>query len=557
MMWKNVSRLVGVYVKSERLLKKNRLMKYRENRLGPYLLVAVVCLAGAAMGLLAGFLLSSTGDTANTSLLYDSVASVLFTLPIMCILYSLMLTQLYQIRRTGVKASTQPVYWFPVTWGEHTMASMIAGIIGTPLYITGFIICFIVAMSALIGLLPIALLTSVALFACLFMTSATTEILKTLQLGMTGAVMKAAGRVAVWVRFFGTLLFITVIYVVYFLLTQSSFPVLITSISSGQLAAWFIPYVWPGITLYAIYHGQWLVAAALVPATAVFIVALFFVAAGLNSRYGMWEPPTINVTRGTYAPKTGLLNRLGLSAAESAIVKKDFRAFTRRTDLMYVFITPIVFIVMTFMPMLTGNGSKNGISGFSSFFFLYLAIAPSTILAFSLGTLSTGSEGASMWVLSGSPLSPGNYVRGKYFFSGMICILTGLLCAAAGYFLFAPSFRMAATGVLEILLMTGAIVMVSMFSGVAGADFREGPRPRIVRPEWSILNMVLCTIVGLLVLLPVMVYGVSTTLMGVQVPGVFLYGSWALSGVIAMTVIYIVYRMTVKNAERSIFSPKE
>ena len=79
----------------------------------------------------------------------------------------------------------------------------------------------------------------------------------------------------------------------------------------------------------------------------------------------------------------------------------------------------------------------------------------------------------------------------------------------------------------------------------------------MVRPEWSFINMALCAVVGLLVMLPVIVYGVSTTFMSVQVPGMYLYVSWALSGVIAMTIIYLVYKLTIKNAEKSIFTSKE
>ena len=556
MKWKNVARLVNVYIKADRLLKKNRLMKYREKRGESYLLLAVVCLAGAAVGLVAGFILSGMGDTASTRQLYDSIVSFFFTLPIMCVLYSLILTQLYQFQRAGAKASTQPVYWFPVSWGEHTMASVITGMIGTPLYITGFLICLIIAMSALIGLLPIALLTAVALFACMFMTSATTEILRTLQLGMSGAVMKAAGRAAVWVRFFSTLLFITVIYVAYFLLTQSNFPALIASISNSQLTAWFIPYVWPGIILYAIYHGQWLIAAALLPATAVFIAALFFMAVGLNSRYGTWETPAISVSRGAYAPKAGWLDRLGLSAAESAIVKKDFRAYTRRTELMYVFITPIVFIVMTFMPMLTGNGAS-GIGGFGSFLYLYLALAPGAILAATLGTSAAGSEGAGLWVLSSSPLTPKNFIRGKFVFAGMLSMLTALLCAIAGFFLFAPSARMAATGIWESFILIGAVAMVSLLSGVKGADFRESARMRMVRAEWSLVNMAICLVAAFFILSPVIAYGVATTFAGVQLTGLYLYVSWAISGAIAIAIAYVVYGLAVRSAGTSIFTSKE
>lgn len=557
MKWKNITRLVSVYTKADRLLKKNRLRKYRESGWQSYALLAVICLLGVAIGLSIGFFISGLGDPAAQKQLRDGAVSFFFTLPTMCVLYSLILTQFYQFQRAGAKASTQPVYWFPVTWSEHTLASVIAGMLGTPLYITGFLSCLTVAISIQIGLLPIALLTALALFACMFMTSATTEILKSLQLGVSRAVTKAAGRAAVWVRFFATLLFITAVYVVYFFLTQSSFPALIASISAGQLAAWFIPYVWPGIFLYAVHNGLWPMAAALLAGTAIFIAALLSVAVGLNARYGLWEAPAISVSKGAYTPKAGLLGRLGLSAAESAVVKKDFRAYTRRTELMYVFITPIVFIVMTFMPMFTGSVRGGGISSFSPFFYLYLALAPCAILALSLGTASTGSEGASLWVLTSSSLSPRSYVRGKFFFAASLSILTGLLCVIAGYFLFAPTGRMAATGVWEAAIMACAVAIVSIYSGIAGADFREAPRPRMVRPEWALINMVICVIAGLLVVSPVIVYGVAVTFIGINVPGSFLYVAWALSGAIALTIAYVSYMLAVNGAERSVFASKE
>jgi hypothetical protein len=553
----NVIRLVSVYTKADRLLKKNRLRKYRESSWQSYVLLAVICLLGVAIGLGVGFYVSGLADPVARGQLREGVVSFFFTLPTMCVLYSLILTQFYQFQRAGTKASTQPVYWFPVTWGEHTMASVIAGMLGTPLYITGFLSCLTIALSIPMGLLPIALLTALALFACMFMTSATTEILKSLQLGVSRVVTKAAGRAAVWVRFFATLLFITAVYVLYFFLTQSSLPALIASISAGQLAAWFIPYVWPGILLYAVHNGLWPMAATLLAGMAIFIAALMGIAVWLNARYGLWEAPAISVSKGAYTPKAGLLGRIGLSAAESAMVKKDFRAYTRRTELMYVFITPIVFIVMTFMPMFTGNNIGSSISGFYSFFYLYLALAPCAILALSLGTASTGSEGASLWVLTSSSLSPRSYVRGKFFFAASLSVLTGLLCVMAGYFLFAPTGRMAVTGVWEAAIMACAVAMVSIYSGIAGADFREAPRPRMVRPEWALINMVVCIVAGILVVSPVIVYGVAVMFIGINAPGSFLYGAWALSGAIALTIAYVSYKMAINGAKRSVFASKE
>jgi hypothetical protein len=295
----------------------------------------------------------------------------------------------------------------------------------------------------------------------------------------------------------------------------------------------------------------------LLAGTAIFIGALFGIAVWLNVRYGMWEPPAISVSKGVYAPKTGLLGRLGLTAAEAAVVKKDFRAYTRRTELMYVFITPIVFIVMTFMPMFTGSSRGDGISSIYSFFYLYLALAPCAILALSLGTACTGSEGASLWVLTTSSLSPRSYVKGKFFFAASLSILTSLLCAVAGYFIFSPTGRMAATGVWEAAIMASAVAMISVYSGISGADFRESPRPRMVRSEWAFLNMFVCVVAGLIVISPVIVYGVATTFLGVHAPGSLLFVAWALSGAIALAIAYASYRLAVGGAERSVFASKE
>ena len=79
-----------------------------------------------------------------------------------------------QIRLSGVKTSSQVPYWLPVTWQEHTMASVLASLMGFPLASVLFITSIITVFSLFIGQILIAVLTSFAVFATAFMASTAT-----------------------------------------------------------------------------------------------------------------------------------------------------------------------------------------------------------------------------------------------------------------------------------------------------------------------------------------------------------------------------------------------
>ncbi len=197
-----------------------------------------------------------------------------------------------------------------------------------------------------------------------------------------------------------------------------------------------------------------------------------------------------------------MLNRLGLSPPESAVIKKDFRAFTRRSELRYVFIMPIVLIVATFMPMVMGNGrSLLDDGGFMrTFYFLYIAVLPAAALALTLGFSLIGSEGERMWFLAASPLSLKSFIRAKFIFTAILCIAIAFLCSVIGYVALSPSGRVAATGFVEAVLLVFAVGTVALSCGTLGADFQELPRPRMIRMEWRLFGTLLGAVTGLLVL---------------------------------------------------------
>jgi hypothetical protein len=362
MNWKNVLNLMQVERKSGRLIRGQKTTKYRENRFLAYWPYWVALAIGIAGGVLAGFIYNSAiaSNSELRTLFQDGALSFFFSLPTLVLVYSLVFTMMQQIRLSGVKTSSQVPYWLPFTWQEHTMASVLASLMGFPLASVVFITSIITVFSVFIGQVLTAVLTSLAVLAAAFMASTITEVLRILQVRFIGAVYKSSGRAAVWVRFAGSLLFFILFYIGYFYVTSGGALTVIETIASAQTAAWFIPFVWLGISLYYLTYftvTNLLLGFTFMGLSILFIAALFFLATMLNKRFGLYEPPAITVSRGVYAPKTGFLGILGFSTVEAALIRKDLKAFTRRRELMTIFIVPIVIIIVPLMQSFGQGGT--------------------------------------------------------------------------------------------------------------------------------------------------------------------------------------------------------
>jgi hypothetical protein len=527
---------------------------FQDKRWKQYAFYGAAVILGALAGAGVGYFYYLVPDEAIRQTLVQAEVSFFVSLPTLCILYSLVLTMMFQIQSSGAKASVQPVYWFPVTWEEHTVASAASSMLTGTLWITLLICSGVLAGSVMTGQLPLAVLTTMGLFLCMALSGFTIEALKAAQMGLSGAILKAAGKSAVWVRFFSVLIMFTVVYVAYFAFTQSDMAALFKAIADGQASAWFIPYVWPGIALYAFSQGHWAETALFAIGSLAFCGVLFALASRLNARYGLSDTMAISVSS-AYAPGTGLLGSLVLPAAESAILRKDFKAFTLRSELMYIFIMPIVMVVGTFMPLITGSGGSSfATGGIGSFFFLYLVLMPAPLMAMMLGISVVGSEGERMWFLKSSPMSVKSFVRAKFMFPAILSTAIAIACWAVACVIFGPAPRTAATGLIESILLVYAIGLVALTCGVAGADFNEVPRPRMIRTEWSLASILLSMVSGVLVLLPVIAYSgisfLSSVLPFISSNGVYLYVAWLLSGVIAFAISYVARRASIAYARK-------
>lgn len=471
MNWKNVLRLVNVNVKSYRMIRGSRLRKFRENRLVTYILYIGACVIGVFAGWVVGNFYIGISDLALQDAIVEGAKSLFISLPTISLLYGLVLTQMSQFQRVGAKVSIQPVYWFPISWQEHTLASIISNILGTPLIVTAFISSGVLVASIFLGLVPLAALTILALFISVLLASVTTEVFKTLNVRLSGAMTKVAGRATMWIRLLGSVGSLIVFYLIYFSIYYNTTPLAIFgTVAGGQQALWFIPYVWPGIALSSFANSLWLETTVLLLSSAAFICAVFLAAAHLNMRFGMYEMPSIKLSHGAYAPKTGFLGKLGFSPVEAAIMRKDLKSFTRRHELMYIFIFPIIFIVMPILTTLrTETGAGNPMpTVFPSFMFAYMTVLPGTLMAVIIGSMITGSEGESIWYLYSSPVSAKSLFRAKYGFVLLFSLTVTLVCSILSGLIFVPPLQIAILGLAEGIFLIVSLTSISLSFGIRG-----------------------------------------------------------------------------------------
>lgn len=556
MNWKNVLILMQVDRKSGRLIRGRKLTRYHENRFIAYWPYWTALGIGLAAGLLSGLVYNIivASDMSAISDFKDAGLSIFLSLPTLVFIYSVVFTLFQQIQRSGVRASSQVPYWLPVTWQEHTLASILASLMGFPLASVVFIATAITSFSPFGGLVVPAVTTSIAVFAAAFMASATTEVFRILQVRFIGAVYKSTGRAAVWVRFAGSLVFFVVFYILYFYVFYGSGIVaFIQNVASIQTVAWFVPYVWPGLALfYSFMSNELLIGLAFMVVSILFITGLFLLATSLNRRFGLYEPPAITVSNGVYAPKTGLLGRLGLSSPEAALIRKDLKAFTRRRELMTIFIFPIIIIIVPFFQTL-GSTSAPSPFQFSIFLAAYTFVFPAAVMAMTLGNFMIGEEGQAVWRIFASPISPRSLVKSKFLFIVLFSLIVFVITGAVGSLIYHPTFRAAIISVFEGIFLIFAIGAISLSNGIGGADFTETPRPRMIRQKTVYLNLGECALAGLAILAPFFPYVVSSTL-AEFIPNLF--DSWVLdpvlalviSAVIATVLTLIFYRVSLKNA---------
>lgn len=557
MNWKKVLYLLRVERKSGRLLRGIKATHYRERGImayWPYWLAAII---GIAVGLLANSIAegvySNPTSIPGLPTLNDAALGFFVSMPTFTLILSLVFTMFQQIQLSGIKKTSSVMYWLPVTWQEHTLASILSNLFGLPLALVAGFSAGLIVFGAFNGLVVAALLSTIGMFATAFMGSALTEIVRVLQVRFTGAVYKSSGRAAIYIRLIGSLLFFIVLYIVYFaIFTGNGFVTFISTLSSFQTSIWYIPFVWVGIALYYLFSSELLLGTVFVAVSALLIVGLYYLAIHLNQRFGLYEPPAIRVqTSGVYTPKTGLLGSLGFSSVEAAIIRKDVRSFTRRRELMGIFIVPIVFVIVSIFNSI--NTSNSGAGELAIFFQAMIFLFPAGILAMTLGNMLIGEEGQAVWRIYASPVSAKSLVKSKYAFLVLLSVIVLIITGAVGVVFFKPTLNFTIAAFAEGLFLIFALGAIGLLFGFKGADFTVSRRQRMIRQEWSLFSLIACTLAGLAIIAPLVPY-VLTALplpfLTLPVMGqVELAISLTISGIIAAVFTAVFYKLNIGSSK--------
>ena len=546
MNWKNVLYLLRVERKSGRLLRGIKATRYKENSFLAYWPYWVALLIGVPIGLLIGWALSSAtlnGGLPGIPSVRDAILSVFVVLPTLVLIFSVVFTLLQQIQLAGLKATTQVMYWLPITWQEHTLASILANLLGFPFAFVIGLAGGTVAFSVFNGLILQAILTALTLFAAVFMGSAITEIFRILQTRFIGAVYKSSGRAAIWVRFIGSLLFFIIFYILYFYVT-SGFTSFLRNLTSIQSAVWYVPFIWLALTISYLFNALFWQGILFLSLSALFIAGLYYLAVLLNKRFGLYEPPAITVQKGgIYAPKTGLLGRLGFSTVEAALIRKDLRAFTRRRELLSIYILPIIIIIL---PLINGGTSTQGNPVSLAVTFLLPGAAMATLL----GEVLIGEEGQAVWRIYASPISAKNLVKSKYFFIILFSLIMIVASGFIGIILYHPTLRRIIVALIEAVFLVLAVGSISLEVGFKGADFSETRRARMVRQEWSLIGLIVSAIGGAAVVAPLIPSVLASFIPSLgPVSTLNLAISVIISVVISVIISSVFYRISIGSAE--------
>jgi hypothetical protein len=550
MNWKNVLFLLRVERKSGRLIRGVKTTRYRENTVFAYWPYWTALIIGVVAGLIAQFAVSSVystpGSIPNLPPLEKGTLSVFVTLPTIVLVFAFVFTLLQQIQVSGIKATGQVMYWLPITWQEQTLASILSNLLGLPIALVLGIGAGIIVFGAYTGLILQALLTTLALLATAFMASALTEILRLIQMRFVGAVYKSSGRAAIWIRLIVTLVFFVIFYTLYsYVLYGTGALTFFTTLQQIQSVAWFVPFIWLALTIGNIFSGMYLVGVLFAVSAILFIAALYYLAVALNQRFGLYEPPAITLQKsGVYAPKTGLLGKLGFSTAEAAIIRKDFRAFTRRREMVSIFIVPIVLIILPLSQSLGISG--NAASSQSSFIFSgIIFLLPSTFMATLIGEVMIGEEGQAVWRIYASPISSKSLVKSKTFFLTLFSTVILLISGSIGVVFYHPALDEAIAAFLEGFFVLLPVGLVALAVGFKGPDFSQTRRARMVRQEWSLIGLVVCAVAGGAVLAPLLLTVGLSLFTGGVIASTTLAISVAISAAISLGISIVFYRVNV------------
>ena len=528
-----VLRLVGILSLAEVRVKRVRGSIPTGRSKAPLTYLSISPLLLVISAVIVYFLVKRGGDNPIVTLLYTQLM-VFF--PSLTAFMSMVYSIQFEFSQSVEAASTDMINWLPITPTDYVLGSTL-----TTMYSISQLLAVIfggsLGAAIFVGRLDLWAVSSLMGILGSLIGAFTLEIIRSLMNRVSHAFFKGRGQFAMIMRTVLTLMLLVLVQLVFN-------PTILMKIASwfsvSILDAWFIPLLWPSLTMLRYIFSDVMGTLIFAGLSSVLLLVVFL--GGVKARAMNWVPTPVSYRLKPVefkSSKRGILGSLGFSVFESALIRKDFKSLIRRRETLTQLVIPVM-ITLTFLIAQSGMIGGPVPPEQVKYSFLGMMLFNSVILGMSLSIISLGQEGGAFQILQITPLEPRSITRAKILhafipsFTLMSLIFLTIFSLIGDPVITAGAFLLGITGVFDVIL-------VSMIIGAHYVDFTEVPRHRFVRWEG--------TLIAFLALFALLGVILSPFIVGLLKPefALNLRVAFVISEVIATAVAYIGYRRAVEE----------
>ena len=498
--------------------------------------IAVFAVAAGIVYLILGAVGALPSDMAT--LLDTLTLQAVTSLPALIAPFILVAAVLFELSVSSKFASSDSVNWLPISQTDYVTASVLS-VSYAYSFLPALALGVTLPLAARSGILYAWGLSGVLSLISLFAVGALVEIMRAAINRVSSLVYGKAGRGTIVIRLIVTVFVILVVELGFNPTILSS---LIGSFTGVVNAAFFVPFFWPSVSISYYLQGASTLSFAFFGMSVFFAVLVLFAAVKVRARYWSPVPVTIEITSTTYEPRIGFLQSLGLTAAEAALVRKDFKGYTRRRELIPQLALPVVFVALLIVQQVSMSASGSGATAGNVYPFWLIG----GIMAIIVASSSVGQEGKAILNVYASPMTPRAFFRAKLLVASVFGWTTVLALLVASSILSSTSVGVFLASLAVSLIVAIECTLFGFALGTRYPDLQERPRPRFIRPLGLLLAMVVGILVAFVTALPLVLW----PFMGNYFEGLGVSFGIAVAGgiVFGIVVSIVAYRFALTGA---------
>ena len=484
------------------VLTKSQLRATQRNKLvarlfgDPRSIIIVDALLLLGVGTLGYVLLSMNWIAGFADMIRNIESEGLAGVPTSIAFAVIVLGVLYEISQPLQSMSTDLVNWLPISSTEY-----VAGSVVSEAYLYSFMLSLFLGVllgpALYFGLSLIWVAAALMAVIALLTGSCVVEILDAVTNRISSSFYKRSGRSGIIFRLGLTIIILVFVQLIF---SGQIAGYLIRSIVHTVQVAWYVPMVWPSVSVLSLSQGSIMNSIIFGALSIGFTLTLFQVAVMVRARYWVPVPVSVRLSTQTYLPSESRVSIPGLGSVELALLRKDFRSILRRREMARFMAIPFVLAASIGLSLVTSHATSDSLNFVT---ILPLYIIPVTIFAQMLAMTSIGSEGYAVWNLYAAPIRPSQLLRAKLIYA----ITLGIIFCV-GMAIFFSILVNSALPHLWVLMIVGIVTVLEQSAigisiGARFPDFREMVRSRYVSIWASLLGLFVGLFISFLTISPI------------------------------------------------------